>query len=129
MLVLKIKSDKNEEMIDIANLIQREVTSQSFNDGLVVAYCPHTTAGLTINEGMDPAVKADMLLGLGKMVPQDKNYAHAEGNSPAHIKASLIGASVTLLVENGSLVLGQWQRIFFCEFDGPRQRTVWLKFI
>ena len=129
MHYLHLNSGRRDEMIDISMEIQRRIEAADFKDGLAVVYCPHTTAGLTVNEGTDPAVKADLIDCLTTLVPWDRIYGHAEGNSPSHVKASLMGSSATLLVEEGQLVLGQWQRVFFCEFDGPRPRTVYLKFI
>ena len=129
MNYLSLNTSRHDEMIDISIEIQRQIEAADFKDGLAVVYCPHTTAGLTVNEGADPAVKADIIDCLSSMVPWDRIYGHAEGNSPAHVKASLMGPSLTLLVEEGRLVLGQWQRVFFCEFDGPRPRTIYLKFV
>jgi secondary thiamine-phosphate synthase enzyme len=116
-------------MINITTEIQRRVTACGAKEGLVVVYVPHTTAGVTINEGADPSVKADMVDTLNEIVPWERVYGHAEGNSPAHIKASLVGSSVTVILEEGRLQLGQWQSIFFCEFDGPRQRQVRIKIV
>ncbi len=127
MKKIVVSTNSRTEFIDITSLIAKEV--KEISDGMVVAYCPHTTAGLTINEGADPAVKEDILSVLNDIVPWSFNYKHLEGNSPAHIKASIIGSSVTIIVENGSLQLGTWQRVFFCEFDGPRTRNVWVKLI
>ncbi|UQZ89458.1 hypothetical protein C4J81_09705 [Deltaproteobacteria bacterium Smac51] len=127
MKCISIETSRRDEMIDISMELQRAVTAAGVKDGLIVAHCPHTTAGLTINEGTDPAVKNDLIDCLSDLVPWDRIYGHAEGNSPAHVKASLMGASVTLIVEDGRVVLGQWQRVFFCEFDGPRPRNVYLK--
>jgi len=112
------------EFVDITSLIQKEVASSGIRDGVCYVYNPHTTAGLTINEGADPAVQDDIVAVLKKVIPHDYPYKHMEGNSPAHIMASLMGSSVTVFVENGRLVLGTWQKIFFCEFDGPRSRKV-----
>ncbi|MFY9474257.1 MAG: secondary thiamine-phosphate synthase enzyme YjbQ, partial [Bacillota bacterium] len=92
-------------------------------------YCPHTTAGITINENADPDVVTDMLYGLGKTCPHHPEYRHIEGNTTAHMKASIIGSSVTVIIENGRLLLGRWQGIYFCEFDGPRTRTCFVKVI
>lgn len=114
------------ELVDITASIAEEITRCSFDDGLCFLFNPHTTAGLTINEGADPAVRADLIAGLKAMVPMHHPFQHAEGNSPAHIMASLIGSSVTITVADGRLRLGTWQKVFFCEFDGPRRRTVHL---
>jgi secondary thiamine-phosphate synthase enzyme len=116
------------EFVDITSLVQKEV-SKSIRDGVCYVYNPHTTAGLTINEGADPAVQDDIVAVLKKVIPHDYPYKHMEGNSPAHIMASLMGSSVTVFVENGRLVLGTWQKIFFCEFDGPRSRKVIWKLV
>ena len=124
---ISVSSKKHTEMINITTEVQRQVMTTGVKDGMVVVYIPHTTAGLTINEGADPDVKADIVDTINELVPWRRVYGHAEGNSPAHIKASLIGTSVTVILENGRLQLGRWQSIFFCEFDGPRQRQVWIK--
>jgi len=117
------------EFVDITSLVQKEVSTSSIRDGVCYIYNPHTTAGLTINEGADPAVQDDIVAVLKKVIPHDYPYKHMEGNSPAHIMASLMGSSVTVFVENGRLVLGTWQKIFFCEFDGPRSRKVIWKLV
>jgi secondary thiamine-phosphate synthase enzyme len=103
------------------------VAKSGVRQGLCMVYVPHTTAGVTINESADPSVRADLLMVLNQMVPWKADYRHLEGNSPAHIKSSLVGTSQTVAIENGTLVLGTWQGIFFCEFDGPRQRSVHLR--
>jgi secondary thiamine-phosphate synthase enzyme len=95
-------------------------------DGLLIAFVPHTTAGITINENADPAVKSDILASLEKAIPFNDNYRHLEGNSAAHIKATLVGSSVQVIVEGGQLKLGTWQSVFFAEFDGPRRRNLWI---
>ena len=112
------------EFVDITSLVQKEVTQSGIRDGVCYIYNPHTTAGLTINEGADPAVQDDIVAVLQKIIPFNHPYKHMEGNSPAHIMASLMGSSITVFIENGRLVLGTWQKIFFCEFDGPRSRKV-----
>jgi secondary thiamine-phosphate synthase enzyme len=121
---LAVKSQSKTEFIDITAEVQDRVASSGFRDGVCMLYVPHTTAGITINESADPSVKADILKILNQIVPWDAGYRHLEGNSPAHIKSTLVGASELIAVENGRLVLGTWQGIFFCEFDGPRTRTV-----
>ncbi len=113
--------------MDITAEIRKVVGESGVASGVCHVYCPHTTAGITINEHADPAVVADIAAGLDRIVPQHENYRHTEGNSPAHIKASLIGASATIFIEGGTLVLGTWQGVFFGEFDGPRQRQVFVK--
>ncbi len=127
MKKIVVSTKSRTEFVDITPLITKEL--EGHKDGILVAYCPHTTAGLTINEGADPAVKQDILAVLNDVIPWSFNYKHLEGNSPAHIKASIIGSSVTIIVEDGNLQLGTWQRVFFCEFDGPRTRSVWLKLV
>ncbi len=118
---LDIKSSEKEEFIDITDKINSLL---DIDNGICILYCPHTTAGLTINEGADPSVKSDIINALKRIVPNNINYEHSEGNSPAHIKVSLMGSSLTILVENKKLKLGRWQSVFFCEFDGPRNRKV-----
>jgi len=116
-------------MIDITARIQQQVTDSQVVDGLCVVFVPHTTAAVTINENSDPAVSRDILMVINKMVPWDESYRHLEGNSPAHLKASIIGSSETIVVENARLVLGTWQGVFFCEFDGPRTRKLEIRVI
>jgi secondary thiamine-phosphate synthase enzyme len=124
MLQLTVKTHDRTEMIDITADIQAVVRREQFENGLCMIYVPHTTAGVTINENADPSVKADIMMVLNQMVPWQADYRHLEGNSPAHIKASLMGSSQTVNVAQGQLQLGTWQGIFFCEFDGPRTRKV-----
>jgi secondary thiamine-phosphate synthase enzyme len=113
-------------MIDITDEVQQLVKEEKITDGYLIVYVPHTTAGITINEGADPDVQQDIIETLEKLIPENASYHHSEGNSDAHIKASLLGASVTVLVTNGKLVLGTWQHIFFYEGDGPRHITVYI---
>jgi len=124
MIELKVKSSKRNEMIDITSDIQQIVEEKNIQDGHVIVYVPHTTAGITINEGADPSVQRDIIETLKQIIPENAGYQHMEGNSDAHIKASLLGSSVTVLVESNRLVLGTWQHIFFYEGDGPRNRKV-----
>ena len=119
-----VTSKKRNEMIDITAQIQRIVDEERVTEGHIIVYVPHTTAGITINEGADPNVQHDIITTLERLVPETEAYDHSEGNSDAHIKASLLGSSVTILVQNGKLVLGTWQHVFFYEGDGPRHRTV-----
>ncbi len=112
------------ELIDITGLVKQELTTAQISRGRCFLFNPHTTAGLTINEGADPAVRSDIIDGFQEFVPMKYPFKHLEGNSPSHIMASLMGSSLTVLVENGHLLLGTWQKIFFCEFDGPRTRKV-----
>lgn len=114
-------------MVDITPSVQKEISKTAITDGICIAYIPHTTAGITVNEGADPAVCRDIIEKLNEMVPHGAAYRHTEGNSDSHIKASIVGNSVTIIVEKGRLVLGTWQKIFFCEFDGPRSRKVYIK--
>lgn len=118
-----VSTSRTMQFSDITAQVQKGVTASGIVDGVCVVYNPHTTAGLTINEGADPDVQTDILAALQKIVPQ-LPYQHQEGNSPAHVMASLVGSSVTVFIENGRLQLGTWQKIFFCEFDGPRSRKV-----
>jgi len=129
MRELKVVSKRRNEMIDITSDIQEIVNEEKIKNGLVVVYIPHTTAGVTINEGADPSVQRDIIETLNKLIPESGDYHHSEGNSDAHIKASILGSSVTVLLENGRLVLGTWQHIFFYEGDGPRNRKVYVDFV
>jgi secondary thiamine-phosphate synthase enzyme len=126
---LNVFSTRREEFIEITSLVRQEVERAGIQEGLCAVYCPHTTAGLTINERADPSVATDMLAALDRLVPDDGPWMHLEGNSAAHIKTSLMGASVQVPIADGNLVLGTWQGIFVCEFDGPRTRSVWLRFV
>jgi secondary thiamine-phosphate synthase enzyme len=121
---IRISTTHREELVDITRFVEEVVREASIDSGLCVVYCPHTTAAVTINEGADPDVAADIITGMGRLVPDDWNFRHMEGNSDAHLKASLVGPSETILIDGGRLLLGTWQKIFFCEFDGPRQRTL-----
>ena len=126
---LEISTRSNAELVDITAAVQQVVREQGVQSGVCHVFVPHTTAGLTLNENWDPSVRADMLMELDKTVPWHNNYLHGEGNSAAHIKASLMGFSQTLLVEDGRLVLGSWQGIYLAEFDGPRRRRVLVKVV
>ena len=117
-----------EGFIDITGQVRKIVASGNVQNGLCQIFVPHTTAGVTINENADPDVVTDMLAALGKMVP-DLHYRHSEGNSPAHVKSSLVGCSITVPISEGRLCLGTWQGIYFCEFDGPRTRKVWVNLV
>jgi secondary thiamine-phosphate synthase enzyme len=121
---LTIATRSRNEFVDITSQVQDVVRESGISEGLCTIFVPHTTAGLTINEGADPSVQRDILAHLEKMIPHRGDYRHLEGNSDAHIKASLIGSSQTVFVEEGQLVLGTWQAIYFAEFDGPRRRKV-----
>jgi len=122
-----LKTNRRMELIDITAQVTEAVRSSGIREGICVVYCPHTTAGLTINEHADPNVASDIVNRLSKLVPHNENYAHIEGNADAHIKSTLTGNSVQLIVNNGNLLLGVWQGIFFCEYDGPRNRRVWVQ--
>jgi secondary thiamine-phosphate synthase enzyme len=124
---ITVQSKSRTDFIDITSAVQQFATGKGMNDGLVTVFIPHTTAGITINENADPDVTADLETVLDRMVPWSEGYRHSEGNTAAHVKASLTGSSVQVIVQNGKLRLGTWQSIYFCEFDGPRTRTVWLK--
>ena len=121
---ISVPTNTRSEFVDITDWVQEAVHESGIADGLCHVYVPHTTAGLTINENADPNVRKDILTELEKRIPWQDNYSHSEGNAAAHIKASLMGFSQTIFVEDGRLVLGTWQGIFLCEFDGPRQRKV-----
>jgi secondary thiamine-phosphate synthase enzyme len=123
---IEVRSGRRTALVDITSEIQQEVSKAGIDSGSCVVYVPHTTAGITINEGADPAVCHDILSKLNQLVPSGAGYQHLEGNADSHIKASLMGSSATLLVEKGRLVLGTWQKVFFCEFDGPRNRKVYV---
>ena len=123
----QVRTSKQTEFIDITQSVQEAVKKTGVEDGICIIFIPHTTAAVTINENADPSVVQDILMELNKMVPFKDEYHHMEGNSPAHIKASLVGCSQFILIESGKLVLGTWQGIFFCEFDGPRDRKVFVK--
>lgn len=129
MHTLSIRTSEREQLIDITSEIQNYVHGQGWNDGMLLLYCPHTTSAVTINEGADPDVKRDITVNMARIVPFKGDYHHAEGNSDAHIKVSMFGPSQMLIVEGGEVMLGTWQVIYFCEFDGPRQRKLWLKWL
>ncbi|MGD8703791.1 MAG: secondary thiamine-phosphate synthase enzyme YjbQ [Desulfosarcina sp.] len=126
---LSVKTRSQTEMIDVTRLVQQQVTESGMEDGLCLVFVPHTTAAVTINESADPAVSRDILMVLNQIVPWKAAYRHREGNSPAHLKTSIMGSSETIAVEAGRLVLGTWQGIFFCEFDGPRSRKLDVRLI
>jgi secondary thiamine-phosphate synthase enzyme len=125
---LEIRTDSRDEFVSLTTRVEEFVRRTGVQRGRVTVYVPHTTAGVTINENADPDVVHDMLLTLRELIPKDRRgYRHAEGNSDSHVKASMMGSSCTVLIEGGRLVLGTWQGIFLCEFDGPRVRTVHLQ--
>jgi secondary thiamine-phosphate synthase enzyme len=129
MKEISVETHSRVEMIDITAAVQKAVREEKIEKGICLVYTPHTTAAITINENADPDVPRDILAALDKAVPFSANYRHAEGNSAAHVKSSLVGASELVIIENGRLVLGTWQSIFFCEFDGPRTRKVFISII
>jgi secondary thiamine-phosphate synthase enzyme len=125
-----LKTRSRGEMLEITDRVQRHVTAERVQDGMAIVYVPHTTAAVTINENADPDVKHDMLAKLETLIPkQESYYEHGEGNSDSHVKTSLVGNSVTVLIEGGKLILGTWQGIQFCEFDGPRTRSFLVKLV
>jgi len=124
-----VSTEARVEFRDITEEVQAMVKSSGIESGICHVFVPHTTAAITVNENADPSVAADITTQLEVIVPKHSGYRHMEGNAPAHIKASLVGNSQTLLVEGGKLVLGTWQGIFFCEFDGPRNRTIQIKIV
>ncbi len=126
---ITLNSRSRAEFIDITRQVREAIRKSGVKEGLCLIYVPHTTAGVTINEGADPDVRRDILASLNKLVPLDGDYRHSEGNSAAHIKAAIVGASASCIVEDGAPVLGTWQSIYFCEFDGPRNRKVHVKVV
>jgi secondary thiamine-phosphate synthase enzyme len=129
MKELTVKTSSKIQMIDITREIQELVRQSKLQQGICIVFVPHTTAAVTINENADPAVIHDIIDELSKVIPQQDNYRHVEGNSAAHIKTTIVGCSQAIIIEDGRLQLGTWQSIFFCEFDGPRHRKVWVKII
>ena len=129
MEVFEIHTHKRNEMIDITHGIREYVRKQNVKSGILVLYVPHTTAAITINEHADPSVRADITEFLSKLIPKSPEFKHLEGNSDAHIKSTIVSPSISLIIENGDIVLGTWQGIFFCEFDGPRHRKLFAKII
>lgn len=126
---INVRSKQRIELIDITSEVEQALKESGIKDGMCFIYVPHTTAGVTINEGADPSVQRDILNVLNRLVPYDASYFHREGNSDAHIKSTLVGAKSYVPVEGGKLALGTWQAIYFCEFDGPRHRRTIIKFL
>ena len=124
---LRVKSQARTEFVDITQGVQRLVAETGVRSGVCYIYVPHTTSGITINENTDPNVGRDILKELNKVIPFDDDYGHGEGNSAAHIKSTLVGVSKSVIIEDGRLALGTWQAVFYCEFDGPRDRRVYVK--
>ena len=129
LTTIRLNTPAHDAMVNITELVTRQVAESGVESGICVVYSPHTTAGVTINEGADPDVVEDMLGILDKLIPWRKNYNHGEGNTAAHMKSVLTGNSSTIIVEGGKLLLGTWERIFLCEFDGPRTRKIHIKVI
>lgn len=129
MKTINLNTSTRTELLEITSLVQNTIKEEGVEEGVCYLYVPHTTAGLTINENADPTVMRDILTSLNSLIPFDGDYRHLEGNSAAHIKASLMGFSLNLLIQKGKLVLGTWQGIFFCEFDGPRSRKLHIEII
>ena len=127
MKSLSVRTQKHTQFLDITRAVQSAVSDQGAKNGIVTVFVPHTTAGITINENADPDVVSDITAALEKAVPWQARYQHSEGNAAAHVKASLVGSSVQVILEEGRLKLGTWQAIYFCEFDGPRSRDVWVQ--
>lgn len=124
---LSIKTSNRNQMLDITKHVNKFIKENNIKNGMITVFIPHTTAAVTINENADPDVKKDILYKLKDLIPKHDNYDHMEGNSDAHLKASIIGNSETIIIDNSELVLGTWQGIYFCEFDGPRKRNIYLK--
>jgi secondary thiamine-phosphate synthase enzyme len=129
MHVVSVKTDRRTQLVDVTQEVQRLVTSTKVTSGVCHLYVPHTTAAVTINEHADPDVAADVAGSIDRLVPSNGPYRHAEGNSDAHVKAVLTGTSQSIFIENSKLLLGRWQGIFFCEFDGPRERRLHVKIV
>lgn len=133
MLAITYSTSSREEMLDITaslqELVLKNAKTNGWKSGVLALFCPHTTCGLTVNEGADPDVKTDMVSFLKKLIPEKEAFLHTEGNSDAHIKTSLFGPSLMLLVENGKLMLGTWQSVYLCESDGPRRRQLWVQWL
>jgi secondary thiamine-phosphate synthase enzyme len=130
LITEKIRTRQRSEIVDVTDVIRRVVKQHNIRDGMAVCYIPHTTAAVTINENYDPDVKHDLLCKLDALIPKSETYyRHDEGNSDSHLKTALVGNSATVLIEHGELVLGRWQGVHFCEFDGPREREMYVKLV
>ena len=127
LLTLDVKSSRRTQLLDVTSAVQQLVSSSGISSGVCYLYVPHTTAGVTINEADDPDVARDLETTLDRLVPRDASYRHAEGNADSHVKSSLLGVTRSIPIDAGRLVLGRWQGIFFCEFDGPRSRHLLVK--
>ncbi|BDQ33890.1 secondary thiamine-phosphate synthase enzyme YjbQ [Pseudodesulfovibrio portus] len=129
METIQVRTHEREELLDITTAVRKAVNENGWSDGALLLYCPHTTGAITVNEGADPDVVRDIVVNMRKLVPHRGDYHHAEGNSDAHIKSSMFGCDQMVIVEGGNLQLGTWQKIYFCEFDGPRTRKLWVKWL
>ncbi|MFK4763967.1 secondary thiamine-phosphate synthase enzyme YjbQ [Desulfobaculum sp. SPO524] len=129
METLQVQTHSREEMVDVTRAIRHLISENGWSDGALLLYCPHTTGAITVNEGADPDVVRDITVNMNKLVPYRGDYHHAEGNSDAHIKSSMFGCDQMVIVEGGNIQLGTWQKIYFCEFDGPRTRKLWAKWL
>ncbi|API87899.1 hypothetical protein BKP56_00430 [Marinilactibacillus sp. 15R] len=125
----EVNTKQKQELINIDEYLYKALEESGIREGLMIIYCPHTTAGITINENADPDVKKDLSASLNDTFPNHDYFVHMEGNSDGHMKSSVFGASETVIISNGKIILGTWQSIYFCEFDGPRKRTVYIKII
>jgi secondary thiamine-phosphate synthase enzyme len=126
---INVRSKSRNEFIDITEMVQEVIKEEGVMKGICFLYVPHTTAGIIINEGADPSVQRDIQNALSRLIPHEMNYFHREGNADAHIKSTLVGTSLDVIIDEGKLLLGTWQSIFFCEFDGPRHRRITVKFL
>ena len=129
MEILEQRTPRREALVRITPALTELVTAKGWRDGAMVVFCPHTTAGLTVNEDADPDVATDMVDIMARLVPRDPDYRHAEGNSDAHVKTTLVGPSLTLIVAGGRIQLGTWQGVYLCEWDGPRTRKIWVQWL
>ena len=129
METLELRTPRREALVRITPALTDLIAAKGWQDGAVVVFCPHTTAGLTVNEDADPDVATDMVMAMGRLIPRDAGYRHAEGNSDAHVKTTLVGPSLTLIVSGGRLQLGTWQGVYLCEWDGPRTRKLWVRWL
>ena len=129
METLELRTPRREALVRITPALIDLIAAKGWQDGAVVVFCPHTTAGLTVNEDADPDVATDMVMAMNRLIPRDAGYRHAEGNSDAHVKTTLVGPSLTLIVSGGRLQLGTWQGVYLCEWDGPRTRKVWVQWL
>jgi len=127
MIELAISTHSRTELVDITSQVERVVGESGVEEGVCYLYVPHTTAAITINEDADPSVRRDILDTLNRLIPFEAGYSHLEGNAAAHVKSAMVGASRVVFIKNGRLALGRWQGIYFCEFDGPRQRRIWIE--